>query len=162
MAKKRKFANNPLMYIQQPSIRQPEARMQHMYQSSRNKKNSQEKTVQANENTQKRNATKKFVSRAQQPEQSTAEKEPQADTEESNEPKQRTPFKEMTLEQKIARLATSATDFVPKMRCAVETEDKTYRGIIIEYKDGVVQMRVNRKSVNIPIDTIKDVRMLGF
>ncbi|MDY0396093.1 CotO family spore coat protein [Virgibacillus halophilus] len=167
MVKKNKFARKPLMYIQQPSISSPKAKMQHSYQTSRKSARKQEQNTLP-QSAQDKSVTKRTSKRKpvtlEQNETSAENKEvmQQAETENPAPMEEKPSFQDMTLEEKIGRLTKSTTHMIPKMRCAVETPGRTYRGIITDYAEAIVYMQVNRKLVKIPFEEIKDIRMLGF
>lgn len=166
--KKNKFARNPLMYIQQPSISKPKARMQHSYQSSRQSAHKPEQNNQSQfpqDKTSTKRVTKRKPVTFEQKDASATDNDeevsrPESENQSNN--KEKVSFQDMTLEEKIDRLTKSKTHMVPKMRCAVSTETKTFRGIITDYVDKIVLMQVNRKIVRIPFEDIKEIRMLGF
>ncbi|SHG30612.1 CotO family spore coat protein [Ornithinibacillus halophilus] len=171
MAKKR-YARSPLMYIQQPNIKKPEATMQDSYNSPKKKK---EKATQKQDEP-KRNPRRVSPIRrpvasvnqqvnpvnSSQPE--VEEKESTVDQEEDKPSNARTKkFKDMNLKEKVEYFADSPKH-LPKMKCIIKTDEKTYRGIVLEFKDDTVFFRVGNRATprKIPFDSITEVRMLGL
>lgn len=72
-------------------------------------------------------------------------------------------FKEMSIKERVLYLVESPT-YAPKLKCEVNTENQSYRGIITEFKDDTVFIQVPRKSVatQVPLANIKDIRLIGF
>lgn len=71
-------------------------------------------------------------------------------------------FKDLPVEGKIEYLLNLPTG-VPKIRCEFVTEEKSYRGILLERKDSEISIRVlGHENVTIEIDKLKDINMLGF
>src|SRR5690606_35162021 len=69
-------------------------------------------------------------------------------------------FKEMTVEERIQYFLNTHS-YSPKLRCEIKTKDRTYQGIVADYKDGKVYMQVGRRANNavIPLENITKVRM---
>lgn len=165
----KRFAKSPLLYIHQRSTNEPKARMQHQYRTPR--KTEGESTAKQNNTEEKppKQSNMRPIKRKVHPK--PAQKE-LANTEESEQEKERESeqhnnqtlkFKDMSLEEKVNYFVKTPT-YVPKLRCEVKTDERTYRGIIVDYKENNVYMRIGRRTsiTTIPFDTIKQIRMLGF
>src|SRR5699024_11650770 len=72
-------------------------------------------------------------------------------------------FKDMTIEEKVEYFV-SQPRHVPKLRCQIETNERKYRGIIIDFQEDHVFIRVGKRSssTKISLDQITNIRMLGF
>lgn len=189
---KKRFARDPLLYIQQPTIRTPEAPMQSNYITSREKKESPVESVQPVEQVKrakpiqkgsppmeppqkkpikKKNAFHQQLSKPapkQQPTSktnTTTELNEEVDDYEEKEQEGREPTKfiDMTLEEKVAYFS-DAPSYAPKMRCEIKTAERSYRGVITDAKDDEVFIQVGKRSTSrkIPMADIKEIRMLGF
>lgn len=164
---KKNIARDPLLYIHQPVNRQPEAPMQYSYVTP---KKSGDTVVQpkseAAGSTQsarpiKRGTYYKELDGNEESENEETVDESVEDGQPSmNEDKK---FKDMTIKEKVAYFADNP-NYAPKVKCEVKTEDKTYRGIITDFEENIVYMRFGNRSVKtqIPLDNIKNIRMLGF
>src|SRR5699024_12853598 len=76
---------------------------------------------------------------------------------------ERPKFKDMTIEEKVEYFVRQPRH-VPKLRCQIETNERKYRGIIIDFQEGHVFIRVGKRSssTKISLDQITNIRMLGF
>ncbi|SHM40916.1 CotO family spore coat protein [Gracilibacillus kekensis] len=72
-------------------------------------------------------------------------------------------FKDMTLKEKVIYFA-SMPFHVPKVKCELQTERKKYVGIIEDFQNQMVMVKVASKQapVSIPIDHIKEINLIGF
>lgn len=158
MAEKKNYAKNPLLYIQQPSISNAQAPMQHSYVSSR-KKNKEEKVVSADESV----TVPKKVNKRRPAFQQAIKKEEHLNDGKNEEVPKRKNFKEMDIPEKIDYFL-SRPNFAPQVKCEIKTSEKNYRGIVIGFEDNNVSMKLtNRKTtVQIAMDDIKDIQLLGF
>ncbi|MYL32209.1 hypothetical protein GLW08_05495 [Pontibacillus yanchengensis] len=77
--------------------------------------------------------------------------------------KRRSRFKEMDLEEKVDYFVNLPSQ-VPRMKCEVMTEEKSYRGWIQDYQDGIVHMKILQRPfrVELPFESIKDIVLRGF
>ena len=162
---KKRFAKDPLLYIHQPSIGTPKAPMQSNYTAS-----GKPKHATVNETTQGTQSLKQPIRKTafekqfnkpkeENKKQVTMDEEP-GDTE-SKTNDDSVKFKDRTLEGKVAYF-TDAPELAPKMRCEVKTEDRTYRGYIVNRQEDDVYMHSGKRSLKIPMTKIKNIRMLGF
>lgn len=169
------YAREPMLYIHQPSLKVPEAKMQQHYRSNgragetlpvENKTIVQE-PAEKEKRPIRRSPKKNVLSVPHEKMKDTANKKSVTNAETTQYQKQekqsRPRFKDMDLIEKIAHLAEKPTH-VPKMKCELKTKERNYRGIIMELKDDVVHMQVVRKPgiTAIPLTSITEVRMLGF
>lgn len=74
---------------------------------------------------------------------------------------ERKKFKEMTLMEKIDYFIKTPSH-LPRMRCEVVTNDNKYRGIMLDKENEVIKMRVGRRTTEVSIEDITDIRLLGF
>ncbi|MFD1040699.1 CotO family spore coat protein [Virgibacillus byunsanensis] len=171
---KKRFAKEPLLYIHQPSVKQPKAPMQHHYTTP--KKTSESAALDQPVKKQPRPLRRDSFTKPTA-ENSTSTKEPEnketkseekvtdvsGEKEDDEQEKTRPKFKDMTLHEKVDYFTKSPVH-VPKVKCEVKTDTKSHRGIIIDFKDGEVMMRVGKRTstTKIPFDTITEIRMLGF
>ncbi|WP_190279426.1 CotO family spore coat protein [Ornithinibacillus gellani] len=166
------YAREPMLYIHQPTLKVPEAKMQQHYRSygrgnetlAVEDKTTVQESVEREKRPVRRSPKKNVLSIPQdrikdKVDKDISENEGMTQKEKQSRPK----FKDMKLLEKIAYLAEKPTH-VPKMKCELKTAERNYRGIIMELKDEVVHMQVVRKPgiTAIPITSVTDVRMLGF
>jgi|SRR5690625_2874149 len=161
---KRKYAKDPMLYIQQPDNKQPRASMQHSYRTrkvttsiegggysrSRSFFDEEREARQNEENLELAEEEEVF----EEEEESTVQLK-----EEDNRKK----FNDRTLEEKINYFANSP-EYAPKKKCEIKTENKIYRGIITERDEEHVYIRVGNRAraVKITINEIKNIKLLGF
>jgi hypothetical protein len=174
---KRKFARDPLLYIQQPVIKTPEAQMQDQYMTpSKNKETESLPPPPQQQKTPVKRKTSYFkreLERGTPPASPPPENIEPAEAEEKEEktevdvqgdyPEKTKKFKDMSLEEKVNYLLYSPTH-IPKMKCELRTEEKTYRGIITDFQENNVFIRVGAKSSSrqVPFDQITGIKMLGL
>ncbi|WP_047982365.1 CotO family spore coat protein [Ornithinibacillus contaminans] len=180
MPERGKFANEPLMYIQQPTVSKPTAPMQHEYRtpkkvltttSATEPTSPQKKTT--NRSTSIGKITRGFVQELKEPQpvrraprnkgqETSTEKEkksveqPVSDT--STEKKK---FKDMSLLEKVEYFVNTPSH-LPKMRCEVKTDARSFRGIIKDFQDNQISMLVGRRTSTIDFTEVTDIRLLGF
>ncbi len=77
--------------------------------------------------------------------------------------KRRDRFKDMNLEEKVEYFVNLPSS-VPRMKCEVFTGEKSYRGWIQDYQDGVVSMKILQRPfrVEVPFDSIESIELKGF
>lgn len=188
--KRRKYAREPLLYIDQPTANTPTAPMQHSYTSAKKKTNKSassppthsESRVAPQKPIKKRPSLNSFSTamansnEIKEPQPQVKKKRPSFPTQELEEMEsssssfeevteenilERKKFKEMTLMEKIDYFITSP-NHLPRMRCEVVTNDNKYRGTILDKEDEVIKMRVGRRTTVISIEDITEIRLLGF
>jgi hypothetical protein len=182
MPNQKKFAREPLMYIQQPTISKPSAPMQDSYKSPKKKRPS---PTPAPTETEKR------------PTQNVIKKRPSLNsftkggTEEVNEPRvikrrgpstvqeieedesstveepaiqnnaERKKFKDMTILEKVDYFVHTPSH-LPRMRCEVITTERKYRGVILDKEENDVLIRVGRRQNRVNFEDILEINLLGF
>lgn len=119
----------------------------------------------------RKTAFEKQFNKTRQEDTNTAENQKEADTadnqakttssEDTSDKNEPVKFKDRSIEEKIAYFA-DAPEFAPKMRCEVKTDARTYRGYIADRQEETVYMRTGKRTTNIPMTKITDIRMLGF
>ena len=83
------------------------------------------------------------------------------ETEEEQSVRERKQFRDMSIRERVEYFANTS-EYAPKMRCEVKTKQKTFRGVIVSFKDEEVMFQSGRKMQQIPFEEIKAVRLLGF
>ncbi|MFS0672022.1 CotO family spore coat protein [Ornithinibacillus sp. 179-J 7C1 HS] len=186
--KRKKYAREPLLYIHQPTISSPTAPMQHSYTTPRKTKTTSDFTPQSTKEPEKtQNIKKKRPSLdafskgvtntnevMEQPK--VKKKRPSIQIQEDVEAEsssslfeesidenseERKKFKDMSIMEKIDYFINTPSH-LPRMRCEVITDEKKYRGIILEKENELIAMRVGRRTTRISINDIKEIRLLGF
>ncbi|WP_430787643.1 CotO family spore coat protein [Virgibacillus flavescens] len=155
MSNQKKFAKTPLLYIHQSNLSNPKAPMQSNYITSRDKstKPAETKTPKA-----------RYVKRTNFFEKVNEEKEPITEKNEENEkPSSNKKFSELTIQEKIDYFLAKPVH-IPKMKCEVKTEERTYRGTIQAVEADQVFMQIGRRTTHtkIEIGSIQEIRLIGF
>lgn len=210
MAKHKRVAREPMLYIAQPDFKATKPRMQSTYRSvpeENSTKNVVDPNPQSNEEAKKASPKKERTRKTRgqdkfglmssiadpvetkQPTpwddvetEDAREPEAEAEVEEEEEQdeekeldqeerprvsfsnrKRRERFKDMSLEEKVEYFVNLPSS-VPRMKCEVFTEEKSYRGWIQDYEDGVVFMKILQRPfrVEIPFDSIESIELKGF
>lgn len=170
MGRNRKVVQQPMLYITQPELGPVKASMQSTYRTEKVKEEEKPAEVAAESKQQTSNVEKeprhKKVNNLQK---GTTNQE--VKTTETNQAKQpsskpqsrRQRFKEMNLVEKVNYFAT-LPNRVPKMKCEVLTEKNSFKGLILDYKDKIVYLQLFKRSkvIEIPLNDIKDIKLLGF
>lgn len=163
MVEKKKYAKDPLFYIHQPTIKKPEAMMQGEYFTP---KQDRKETKQTKRTENKKHYRKKrvynrnyFLAEEQTDSKGNNLPEDNEDNTLNNDKK----FKDMTLLEKV-NYFNKIPEHAPKVRCEIKTEERKYQGIITDYKDDNVWIRMGKRSssTKVPFDKIINIRMLGF
>lgn len=173
----KRFAKEPLLYIHQPDIQKPEARMQdHYYTAKKDKPSRSEETGEKLTKPKRKrtstvnrnyfrdllkgeNESLRVSDRDEDREKDFEMEQAEKETNEKNQT-----FKEMTLIERV-HYFLNMPEHIPKMKCEVETEESRHRGIIIDFKDNIVIMRTGSRMMatkEIPFDDIKSIQMIGF
>jgi len=164
---KKKFAKAPLLYIEQPTVNNPEAEMQHQYKSKRRRSKPSEKAVDTEEDTVTYNSIRQpaVEETVQDKEAHTEEETEEAKEEEDikSESKKRKNFRDMSIEEKVMYFVESSS-YAPKVRCEVRTANRKYRGKIVDFKDNLVYIETGSRSPNrsVSFDKITDIQIIGF
>lgn len=157
----KQFAENPLLYIQQPTTKTPQAQMQHNYDTFRQ---SDQQTTQKQEHKKTKSRQTRPLRRDnfhQMREKQEQELVPShADTEQSSkQPK----FSDMTLVEKINYFVDRSNQIL-QIRCEIQTEDQTFKGVVTGKEEEYILMRIGRRTSHhkVLISEITDIRMLGL
>ncbi|HLR09660.1 MAG TPA: CotO family spore coat protein [Bacillota bacterium] len=170
--RKKGFAHDPLLYLDQPDIHKPKASMQDLYKTpSRPQADAAGKRIKSPTSFRRSQA---FGSTDQIPDEDAfapigtdsvvddeSLEEASDDLKDDKDSLRRKPFKEMTLDEKVNYLA-NATNHIPSVRCEVKTKEKNYRGIIMSREEDVIVMRIGKRRLKIQMGDIENVRLLGF
>ncbi|TFJ93624.1 CotO family spore coat protein [Lentibacillus salicampi] len=157
-----KSAKSPLLYIQQPNIKTPRASMQSHYRTPKKAFDDNKKGYPMSKKRQVNWSNfGKQDNDDEAEEEVTESSEEDSDQQESSHDRKK--FKDMTLEERVYYFL-DAPKHAPVMRCEVKTEGRNYRGMIIDYQEKNVYMRVGKRTTPtaIPFDTITEIRLLGF
>lgn len=179
MVRKRQ-AREPLFYIQQPKISKPVAPMQDNYSTP---KRTEKETPQQGEGNPsftmptRGNNFQQFQSpQPITPNENTKEdtqeqlqdeemEPPEDDTTAASEENSRPKFKDMTIDEKI-NYFINIPSHIPKLKCEISTDDRTYRGIIIsrEEEEGEenIVIRTGKRTFTITRKNINEIRLLGM
>lgn len=138
----KQFAKEPLLFIEQPIIQKPAVLMQHDYYSPK-----QTEMDSNEENIRDHSEAKRSESYLGD----------QLDTKRSER------FKDMTVLEKIEYLIHKP-EHIPKVQCLINTDEKTYRGVVTQFKNDEVYFQDSRRRtvLNIPYEKIIDIKMIGF
>lgn len=163
---KHRLAKDPLLYIDQPHIRTPIARMQSNYRTPR--REALDSSQITKNNTQKKKPVQrrygaKPVGDSTQQVDSEASFKNYDNENEDREKAERLKFKDMTLREKISYFSDQPTH-ISKIKCEIKTTTKSYRGIVTDFDGETVWIRTGRstRASSIPFESIKQVRMLGL
>lgn len=155
-----KFAEKPLLYIhQQSTVELPKAQMQHQYFSA-NKQVQEEKVVSEEPNKTRSRPMRKtywLEENDLEDEQKLTKHDDEA------EEKTKKKFTEMNIEEKIDYFINRSSHG-PELRCELKTSDQVFRGVITDYQDNQVFIRVGKRSssTKVPLASIEEIRLLGF
>ncbi|QDP39806.1 CotO family spore coat protein [Radiobacillus deserti] len=168
----KRFSRKPMLYIQQPELGKPSAKMQVNYRTTKKRKASAEKSVPEKPVKDEKAKTKKRIKQltdipveedtsVDEIADSSSSSSDEAD--ENTNSSRRRRFKELSMEERIEYFMNVPSN-VPRMKCQVITEETKYRGIITDYKDNIVYMRVTKRPfrVQLNLDEILDVQLIGF
>ncbi|RLL45076.1 hypothetical protein D8M04_09410 [Oceanobacillus piezotolerans] len=173
--KEKRYAKGPVLFINQPSIAPPRALMQDHYvtprkskeasindnkstvQRVRPKQNMMKQRIMDKVNTEEMGETESSTSESTGPTYQK-EKEKTIIQEKQSERKQ---FKDLSLEEKV-NYFLDTSDYAPKLKCEIKVNDKSYKGFIQDFKEGIVYMQTGRRSVEIDFKEISQIRLLGF
>jgi len=91
------------------------------------------------------------------------EDEKKRETEKSTGNSSEKKFSEMNLIEKVDYFL-NRSEQAPKLRSEIITSEQTYRGIITDYKDDHVLIRLGRRasSTEIPMNQVEEINLLGF
>jgi len=168
----KRYAKEPLLYIHQPTRQQPEARMQQDYYSPPKAAEQDVPEMVPKQFRQRRVGRRNFPI---EPEEDEAElgfgeeedeergEIAQVENANSDQVVKNSHFNDLTIEQKVTYFI-NMPDNAPVVRCEVDTEERKYRGTIVDSKDDLVFMRVGRRAstTEIPLKDSQEISLLGF
>lgn len=126
----------PLLYLDQPTLAKPKAYMQESYFKPT--------SVQEEDDTFESFEPKKNVTN-----------DSASDSSDSS-------FKDLTIEEKITYLVDLPNE-VPSIRCEVETDKQKYRGIITDYVDDEIKLKIfGREDQWLHKEEIVNIHLIGF
>lgn len=143
---KGKYANEPLLFIHQTKLSHPKAPMQEHFIS---------KSIKDIKEKKEQKEVPEF--RAKKVEEETEESTPKAETGK----KSRKQFKDMNIRERVEHF-TNMSPYAPKMRCEVKTTKNTFRGLIMDFKEGIVIVQSGKRMNEVPFEEIEDIRLIGF
>ncbi|HLR74350.1 MAG TPA: CotO family spore coat protein [Virgibacillus sp.] len=158
----RQFAKEPLLYIEQPTIQKPEAPMQQSFMTPKRVTETTNRK-QSKSHSRPRRRAQYYIDQLYNSVADELDGEEQVDEKNSREQSRQKKFNELSLQGKIEYFADTP-NYAPKIKCELITAERKYRGIITDFKDDFVFIRVGRRTTNtkVPFTDIQDIRMLGF
>ncbi|MCA0983785.1 spore coat CotO family protein [Halobacillus yeomjeoni] len=170
MADKKRIAREPMLYIAQPKFKQAEVHMQTSFRTQRpssqvsasgdSSLHEKELRIRNQEAHSTENVAVEDKEIINEDTSNTDETKPQNKS--SRDRRRR--FHELTLEGKV-NYFFELSPHVPKMKCEVTTKDESQlRGYVTKYEEGIVHMKVFQRPFEreVPFETIKDIRLIGF
>lgn len=157
----KRFAKNPLLYIEQPTINTPKAPMQDHYYTPQENHQTAERTKK--KIVRKQTRPLKRINFSEEEDILEEKVEEVVQEEDTGKDSSSNKFKDMTLSEKI-NYFVDRPNHAPKIRCEIKTTDKKFQGVVLGKEDDDVLMRVGRRtsSSKIPFSEIIGIRMLGF
>lgn len=158
-------AFKPLMFIDQPTETNPPSSMQQTYSSAHNHTNTHvQKDIKSEKNKpikKRRRRPNRFYMIDEYNDVEDAQEDVNI-KEESDKIEDKT-FAELTIEEKVF-YCTTRPSYLPRIMCMIKTEKETVVGIIGKYEEGIVHIRPqrSRKIIELPVEAIKNIRMVGF
>lgn len=177
-----KKQKEPFFYILQPNISFPEANMQDVYSNREEKKkkinSSNHKTLSEEINLEKADEKpedsnnllnrelektteliEKYNAESGVHEAETSEQTTKQHAHSFNRVKR---FKEMNTQERLNYLIHFPKQ-LPPVPCIFETDNSSYRGTLIQKTDRDIEIKLfNAKTMELPIESIKEVRMIGL
>ncbi|MBD1381904.1 CotO family spore coat protein [Metabacillus arenae] len=163
-----KQKTTPLMYIVQPEYNDVRAQMQAFVVKKPGK---EEKSIQVENKTQVENTVEELSIREAKEAENDLEiakqnEEPERKIEEKpsrRQRKKRKPLSKMSIAEKVEFFTTMPKNMA-KSLCFIKTIEGSYRGVIMAEQNGIVTIRsLNEpKPLNIPLENIKGIDVLGF
>lgn len=182
----KKYAKSPLLYIHQPTVRTPEAPMQHNYRTPKRSANDglgagevpsgdggagapgsssavPKKRAPARRPLQRENFSKPVEKEKSEDTTEDNERDKPSDTHGNTDEDERKKFKDLTLRERVEYFLNTP-EHVPTMRCEVRTEERKYRGKVVDFQEEQVFMRIGRRksAIKIPFDEIFEIGLIGF
>lgn len=165
MTNKQNYKMKPLMYIVQPDSDSVHVNMQsHVVKKAKQKVMEKPKKAEEIVNTE----VEEVEDAHEQGAVSTAvalQQEEQVEEEPTVKEyrKQRKPITQMNVQEKIEFFKNLPKN-MPRTLCQIITVDETYRGVIMTEENDIVTIRslTHPKPINIPINQVKEINLLGF
>lgn len=168
-----RYARDPLLYIQQPRLNSPQAKMQSNYRTSR-KENRKVRKVDKEERNVFHDQLMNKARRSKEQERwdlneaeeaaEVAKAEPLVDQHQHHEMEtQNTAFKDLDLRGKIDYLLNKP-QHLPPLKCEIRTSESIHHGIIIRFEEPYVYIKSRRhpQPKQIVFDQIVSIRILSL
>lgn len=146
---KERYAKAPLLYIHQSRTDKIQANMQDYYRSSKMKST----------DTGEKSSSPGRIKRTSPVYKHNSDSD-ESGMEDTEQVKNKS-FQDMTVEEQLIYL-TDKPSYAPQLICEIRTAERSYRGIVLNYKDGVATIRSGRRSLEIPYETIDRIRLLSL
>ena len=146
---KERYAKAPLLYIHQTRTEKINANMQQYYRSSKMKPADTEEKPPSPDRIKKSSPV--YTHNSNSDEMGLEDIDQQKDKN----------FQEMTVEEQLIYL-TDKPSYAPRLVCEIKTNERSYRGLVLDYKDGVATIRSGRRRLEIPREEIERIRMLSL
>lgn len=153
----KKYAQKPLLFIHQSKVGELHAPMQHMYVTPKHNKEVSSKNEEVVKKGMRHRDFDKNEIKNKQEDLEETEK-----SDFSHEEKKQS-FKNMSIEEKIEYFLHTP-NFAPRLKCEIQTSQRTYRGVITGSEGNDVFIRTGNRSTStkISLDDIKHIKLLGF
>lgn len=148
---KGRYAKDPLLYIHQVRTEKINANMQEYYRSSRTKSASTE---------EKRSSPSRIKKVLPVYNHNLDTDIDESEEQETDQIKNKN-FLEMTVEEQLIYL-TDKPSYAPRLVCEIRTDQRSYRGVVLSYQNGIVTIRSGRRSIEIPREEIERIRLLSL
>lgn len=158
---KGKFAEKPLLYIhQEGTVELPKAPMQHHYFSGDKHVQKDQAIREESIRTRLRPLQKSYWL---DEDNQVDDDDKMAIVDDSDEEQEKKRFIEMNLQEKIEYFINRSNHGL-ELRCELKTSDQAFRGVITDFRDDQVFIRVGKRSssTKVPIESIEDIHLLGF
>lgn len=146
---KERYAKDPLLYIHQTRTEKINANMQQYYRSSKMKPESTEEKPSSPGRIKKMSPVYNHNSETDE-----------SESEDTEQIKNKN-FQEMTVEEQLVYL-TDKPSYAPRIVCEIRTNQRSYRGVVLNYLDGVVTIRSGRRRLEISREEIERIRLLSL
>ncbi|WP_163537052.1 CotO family spore coat protein [Gracilibacillus sp. YIM 98692] len=159
MAKRR--THIPKIYVDQPDFVEPNAYMQHVFKSN-NKTKTKAKTNLA-ESEQQSITTVTPRNKKRKRRQDEKEEAVEEIVQEEVDEKEKKRFQDMTVQEKVSYF-TEKPFHVPRAKCKIVTDKKTYFGYILDQEGDEVFIQMGSKSTSssISLEQIEEIELVGF
>lgn len=159
----RRFAKKPLLYIHQSTIKTPAAPMQHNYVTPKNKKQSSTSGNQQSNKIRSSLIKRRNYDHFDETVNEVKDENDERDSSKLKKHQSSKKFVDMNINEKINYFLNRSI-YSPELKCVIETDERNYRGVITDFQDDHVYIRVGRRvsSTEVPLEQIKNIRLLGF